>query len=143
MISHKQESFSKYKKEDLYNLAIDVLSYPKFLPWCAATRIVKENGEEITADMVISFAGFQEKYTSLITKTDDSILTKAISGPFDILESSWKFTELENGTKIEFSINFQFKSRIMGRFAKLFFDKALKKIVDSFEKRADYLYGKK
>lgn len=143
MISHKHESFSKYTKEELYDLVLDVLAYPKFLPWCAATRIIKKDDKEITADMVISFIGFQEKYTSLIIKDRDAIFTKAVDGPFNVLESSWKFTRLESSTKIEFSINFEFKSKIMGKFAKLFFDKALKKIVDSFEKRADYLYGKK
>src|SRR5687767_8649473 len=95
------ETISAYSIDQLYNMILDIESYPKFLPWCAAARIIKKEDEEILADLVISFSGFREKYTSRITPTPPNmnsnqaiIEVNLIEGPFKFLKNNWVLTDL-------------------------------------------------
>ncbi|MFV9923317.1 MAG: SRPBCC family protein, partial [Rickettsia conorii subsp. raoultii] len=56
-----------YKPQELFDLVWDVKSYPKFLPWCSASRIISENNQEVIAELVIQLKGFSEKYNSRVT----------------------------------------------------------------------------
>ena len=38
---HSEERILPHSPEAIFNLVADVESYPDFLPWCTATRILK------------------------------------------------------------------------------------------------------
>ncbi|MBN8827581.1 MAG: type II toxin-antitoxin system RatA family toxin [Sphingobacteriia bacterium] len=149
MPERKLHRISPYSVEQLYTLVLDIESYPEFIPWCTASRILSYNDKEIIADLVIGFSGFREKYTSKVTKTPYSsdtkqakVIVELMEGPFTHLDNFWVFTETENGTIIDFDISFKFNSKILEKVIGIMFEKALFKMIDSFEKRADQLYGK-
>ncbi len=113
MVERRFVKQSVHTIEQLYNLALDVKSYPKFLPWCTASRVIEDTDTEMIADLVISFSGFREKYKSKILKYPfdkekniAQISVNLVEGPFEFLQNEWKFKELDNGmTSIEFYIN--------------------------------------
>ncbi|WP_392506034.1 type II toxin-antitoxin system RatA family toxin [Rickettsia sp. 2024-CO-Wats] len=130
-----------YKPQELFDLVWDVKSYPKFLPWCSASRIISENNQEVIAELVIQLKGFSEKYNSQVTSeiTDDGIYlinTVAISGPFEYLKSTWQFVPCTTGTKLKFFIDFKMKSVILDKFIGTYFTKATEKMIIAFERRA-------
>lgn len=141
MPSFQQIKTLPYKPQELFNLVWDIESYPKFLPWCIASRIISGNSEEVVADLVIQLKGFSESYRSHVTNkvTNDGkylINTSAISGPFKYLNSTWQFIPSFAGTEIKFCIDFKMKSIIFEKLIGTYFIKATEKMIEAFERRA-------
>ena len=134
----------------MFDLVMDVEKYPQFLPWCLAAKITKrfpakEFRDHLEADLAISFKGFTQKYSSDIraSKTIDNeflISVAAIDGPFKSLVNSWQFKDISGGCEIEFFIDFEFRSMILGKMIGMIFEKATSKMIDAFEKRAQEIY---
>jgi coenzyme Q-binding protein COQ10 len=141
MPNFQQVKILPYAAQELFKLVLDVQSYPEFLPWCKAARIISESDDHIIAELVIQAKGFSDKYQSKITPkiiSEDiySIQVEAISGPFKYLNNLWLFSKQGNSTKIEFSIKFEMKFTLLNKLIELFFADATSKIIDAFEKRA-------
>lgn len=132
-----------YDAKQLFDLVLDVESYPEFIPWCEASRIISKSNTEIIAELVIRLKAFTEKYqSSIIFNSSEQLFTievEAISGPFKYLKNSWKFSKIDTGTKVEFFIDFQMKFTILDNLIGIFFGEATKKMIDAFEKRAQAL----
>lgn len=141
MPSFEQIKVLPYQPQKLFDLVLDVESYPKFLPWCSASRIISENNQEVIAELVIQLKGFSEKYNSRVTTeiTDDGIYlinTVAISGPFEYLRSTWQFVPCTAGTELKFFIDFKMESVILDKLIGTYFTKATEKMIVAFENRA-------
>ncbi len=143
MRTHSEEITLPYTLEQLYQLVADVEKYPEFIPWCVAVRVREKDGKSALADLVVGFKGITENYTSRVHFNDNEINVEYISGPFSVLENSWKFTKVEGGTKIDFYIKFQFKSGLLQALIGGLFEKACHKMVTAFTLRAKELYGQK
>ena len=137
-----------YSAQQMFDLVADVARYPEFLPWTAAARIrsVREvaGGQEMLADLVISFKVFRERFGSKVTLlgADMRILTEYIDGPFKHLKSVWAFKDLpEGGCEVAFEVDFEFKNAILDGIIGLVFNEAMTRVVRAFETRADKLYG--
>ncbi|MBJ3762901.1 type II toxin-antitoxin system RatA family toxin [Maribius pontilimi] len=149
MPSHHETRKLPYSAQQMFNLVADVESYPKFLPWTAAARIRERretpDGEVLKADLVISFKVFRERFGSRVVLHRDTmqIDTEYVEGPFKHMNSTWNFKDLGSGCEVRFHVDFEFKSRILGSAANMFFNDAMQRIVRAFERRADALYGSK
>ena len=132
----------------MFDLVADIRRYPEFLPWCKALRVRSEETDEqgrgvITADMVARFKGFEERFTTRVTLDKPSLAIDVayIDGPFKRLVNAWRFQPLESGSRVDFDIDFEFRSRVLQLLAKTMMEKALLKLSDAFVHRADALYG--
>ena len=162
MPAHTEQQFSPYTPQQLFDLVADIEKYPEFLPWCRAARIISrsvipaqagilsedshlrgnDNKEEFLGELVISFAHITESYTSRVTlSTPHSIDVVMVKGPFEYLTNKWKFTPIENGTRIDLALDFKFRSRILEKLIGSLFSKATNKMAGAFKKRADELYS--
>lgn len=147
MPRHIEQQFSPYTPQQLFDLVADIEKYPVFLPWCRAARVVQRGKNEFLGELVICFAHISERYTSrvaLVAPVGDSvgsIEVNMVSGPFEHLTNSWKFTPVDGGTRIDFLLDFKFRSRILEKLIGSLFSKATAKMVTAFKHRADELYG--
>ncbi|GAA6165170.1 type II toxin-antitoxin system RatA family toxin [Pelagimonas sp. KU-00592-HH] len=147
MPTHSETRTLPYTAQQMYDLVGDVASYPKFLPWCAASRIrsVTDEGDAkvMLADLVISFKVFRERFGSRVTlkDTEKSIITEYLDGPFKYLKSTWDFKDVEGGCDVSFYVDFEFKSAILQGVIGVVFNEAMHRIVRAFEQRAAALYG--
>ena len=135
-------------KENLIKMVMDIEKYPEFIPWCLNGKIHtindKGNKIEIIADLTIGKNFFNETYKSFVIyeKSSDTISVSNIDGPLKHLENKWFFKEKGNNSEVNFYIDFELKNKILNLFMTKFFDIGLKKIADSFEKRALKLFKK-
>ena len=135
-------------KENLIKMVMDIEKYPEFIPWCLNGKIHtindKGNKIEIIADLTIGKNFFSETYKSFVIyeKSSDTISVSNIDGPLKHLENKWFFKEKGNNSEVDFYIDFELKNKILNLFMTKFFDIGLKKIADSFEKRALKLFKK-
>jgi coenzyme Q-binding protein COQ10 len=143
MPAHSQHHHSPYTPPQLFDLVADVEQYPKFLPWCRAARVIERKENEFLGELVISFANLTESYVSRVKlKPYESIDVEMVSGPFEYLINRWHFTPEGEGTKIDFLVDFKFRSRILEKMIGPLFAKATAKMIDAFNQRADSLYKK-
>ena len=128
------------------NVIMDVEKYPEFLPWCSQAIILEQNHDFIIAQLNIKFQNFEESYISKTTieETTDGVIkikTTSISGPFQNLLSVWELKSSDKLTKVNFSIDFCFKSQILNVVIGTIFRAASKKMIASFESRVKKLHS--
>ena len=146
MTSHAEIKYLPYTAKEMFDLVADISAYPEFLPWCVAARVRKElqKGEvkQIEADLVISFKVFREKFGSrvLLDASNYIIETDYIDGPFRYMHSVWSFENCEEGCKVKFDVDFEFKNAMLQSIIGLVFNDAMQRIVRAFERRASDLY---
>ena len=132
-----------YTPEQLFDIVADIERYPEFLPWCVATRIRAREGNVITADVVIGFKMFRERFTTRdVLDRPRRIDVTYHEGPFKYLNNHWLFEPVGEGScDLDFYIDFEFKTRLLQMAVGALFNEAVKVMVSSFEKRAKALYG--
>ena len=149
MPTHSETRRLPYTAEQMYDLVADVARYPEFLPWCSAARIrsvVPEGEAEVmTADLVISFKVFRERFTSRVElhSAARKIDTEYLDGPFRYMKSNWSFQDVEGGCDVSFHVDFAFRNMILQKMIGVVFNEAMQRIVRAFEERAVALYGSK
>ncbi|AKM10059.1 type II toxin-antitoxin system RatA family toxin [Croceicoccus naphthovorans] len=132
-----------YSAEQMFDLVADVAKYQKFLPWVVATRVRSDSETEMVADMMVGFKALREKFTSKVHKERPTrIVVEYVDGPLNHLENSWHFEPLGPGRcRIDFCVDFTFRSAVFETMAGAYLDRAFRKMVGAFETRAGELYG--
>jgi coenzyme Q-binding protein COQ10 len=128
---------------NLFNLVSDVNKYPEFLPWCKGARVKNIRDNVFDADLIIGFKIYKEIYSSRIylDNVNNKILVEYKDGPFEHLENSWVFNKNNNGCKVEFMVDFKFKSIFLQTIMETLFSEAVRRMVKAFENRANQLYS--
>jgi coenzyme Q-binding protein COQ10 len=142
MPTHAEQRVLPYTPEQLFALVADVERYPEFLPWCVGARIRERQPQLIIADLIIGFRVFRERFTSRVALTPPRRIDVTYTeGPFRYLNNHWIFDPAPGGCRLDFFVDFEFKSRILQRVIELFFHEAVRRMVAAFEARARHLYG--
>lgn len=144
MITVVQKSaLVKFSAQQMFDLVDDIESYPKFLPWCSGSRILKREGDIVEGQIDIAKAGFHKSFTTR-NRIDrgGKIQISLLDGPFKSLEGFWSFMPLrEDASKISLDLEFE----ISGVLANLAFGPVFNQIcntmVTSFTQRAKAIYG--
>lgn len=148
MTTHSESRVLPYTADLMYAVVAGVEKYPEFLPWCVDLRVLSteraKNRDVLRAEMLVGFGALRERYTSRVVldataRTVDVVQTE---GPFRQLESHWRFTPEGEGCRVDFSIAFEFKSRLLDAVAGKAFEHAVLKMADAFEARARTLSEK-
>jgi coenzyme Q-binding protein COQ10 len=135
----------RFPPEQMFALVADVERYPDFLPWCLSTRILGRDAPDLLrVGMTVGFGPARDSYTSLVKLSSPSeIGVESLDGPFRELHTRWRFDPASHGgTEVGFEIAFAFRSRLLQAMIGTVFDEAARRMVRSFEKRAETLYGK-
>jgi len=142
MPTHAEKRLLPYTREQLFDLVADVERYPEFLPWCLGARVRERTATTITADLLIGFKMVRERFTSrVVLDRPRRIDVSYARGPFRHLNNHWRFSPAAGGCRIDFFVDFEFKSRLMQRVIEMLFGEAVRRMVAAFEKRARELYG--
>ena len=142
MPRHSETRALPYSAEQMFDLVADIGRYDEFLPWVQATRIVGREGNVVTADLVVGFKMIRERFTSRVTlDRPGRIHVDYVSGPLRYLKNDWAFRDAAGGCEIDFTVDFEFRSRLFEGLAGVFFGEAFRRMVASFEGRARVVYG--
>ncbi len=144
---HSETRTVPYTDELMYRVVADVEHYPKFLPWVVALRVLSREQagscEVLIAEMSVGYGALREKYTSrvILDPAARGIDVTQTTGPFKQLENHWRFTPQGQGCKIDFSLVYEFRNRVLNAVAGAAFGKVYVKMADAFEARAKSLSG--
>ncbi|MBF0424861.1 MAG: type II toxin-antitoxin system RatA family toxin [Magnetococcales bacterium] len=142
MSRHQVNAVVPYTPRQMYDLVVDMDSYPQFLPWCVQARKYDITPTQFTAEMTIAFKGLRETFRTIDTLVPGrSIRISLLSGPFKHLQNSWDFIAVPEGTRIEFSIDFKFSNKLLSVAMGPLFGNVTQRMVTAFRQRADVVYG--
>lgn len=137
-----------YTPDQLFALVGDVARYPDFVPWITSMRTWNQRAlsqglDTLDAEAGVGFSFLRERFATRVRRDADAkqIDVALLSGPFRKLTNRWRFVEDPQGTRIEFDIDFQFKSRLLEGLLKANFHHAVDRLMGCFEDRAKALYG--
>ena len=136
-----------YSARQMFDLVADVERYPEFLPLCEslALRSREEVGERtvLVAVMVAGYHAIRESFTTRVVLVPDEhkVLVEYLDGPFRRLENRWLMRPAPGGCEIEFFIDYELKSLMLGMLVGAVFDKAFRRFTEAFEARARQVYG--
>jgi coenzyme Q-binding protein COQ10 len=133
----------------MFDLVADVEKYPLFLPMCTGLRVRRRQtdaagNDVLVAEMSVGYKAIRESFTSRVTldRPNQKILVEYIDGPFSHLENVWTFRDTgEAASNVDFAIDYEFRSRMLGILMGGLFDAAFRKFAEAFERRADIVYG--
>ncbi|WP_137133944.1 type II toxin-antitoxin system RatA family toxin [Rhizobium sp. FKY42] len=136
----------RHSPENMFALVADVEKYPQFLPLCEAlsvrSRKERDGKTLLIADMTVGYKAIRETFTTqvLLNPAELVIDVKYIEGPFKYLDNQWRFRDSPEGCIVDFLIDYEFKSRILGAVMGSMFDRAFRMFAEAFEARADKVY---
>jgi len=137
----------RHSADQMFDLVGDVEHYPAFVPMCERLSIRRrtpgENGVvTLLADMSIGYKLVRETFTTRVRldRPNLRIDVSYVDGPFSHLENRWTFLAQDAGCDVQFFIDYAFRSRAFGMLAGAVFETVFRKMVQSFEARADQVY---
>jgi ribosome-associated toxin RatA of RatAB toxin-antitoxin module len=145
MTSLSKSALVPYSPAEMFALVDDVERYPEFLPWCNGAEVLRRSGDEVRASISLSKGGVDKIFTTCNrTQKNKMIEMRLEEGPFKHLHGYWRFEPLgEAGCKVSLDLEFEFSSRVLGMMIGPVFNQVANSLVDSFQKRAVDLYGRR
>ncbi|WAK03652.1 type II toxin-antitoxin system RatA family toxin [Methylobacter sp. YRD-M1] len=139
----EKSALVKFSAQQMFDLVNDIEAYPRFLPWCGGSRILKREGDIIEAELLISKGGFKKSFSTR-NKIDEGgrITVSLLEGPFSYLEGTWDFMPLrEDASKISLNLEFEMPGVLASLAFGAVFNQICNTMVSSFTQRAKEIYG--
>lgn len=133
-----------YAQQQMFDLVADVGAYPEFLPFCTKTEIHENSETHMIADMHIGYKGFTGAFQSNVTKDSPHTLKiEQTHGSLKYLHSTWSFKSqpLQTSSFIEFTIDFEPKSWLLGKILPPLLNEMGNVMIQSFLNRAAIIYA--
>ncbi len=148
MAVHTLTRILPYAPDQLAALVADVHAYPDFVPWVTSMRVwnEREEAEGVTlldAEAGVGFAFLKERFSTWVRhdRNAHKVEVGLIRGPFKHLKNRWAFFPHPDGTRLEFMIDFAFRSPILDAMLRANFDRAVDSLIRKFEAEAARRYG--
>lgn len=99
----------------MYALVNDVASYPEFLPWCRASKVLDSSPEHMRASLELARGGVAKWFTTANRLVPGrSIAIELESGPFKALGGTWTFEPIgADGCKVSLDMAFEFDGMLL------------------------------
>jgi len=147
-VRHSVTRVLPYQPRQLFEMVGDVESYPQFVPWITGMRVWNRRDDEagggsLDAEAAVQFAVLKERFSTRVRRdaAAGEITVSLISGPFQHLVNRWRFRDDPEGTRVDFQIDFEFKSKTLTKLLSANFHHAVERLMQCFEGRARELYG--
>jgi len=142
MTTISKSALVPYSAAEMYALVDDIESYPKFLPWCTASRVLSRNEDEVRAEIDLARSGIQKSFTTCNRLQKNKMIEiRLIEGPFRHLEGFWRFHILAGeNCKVTLDMDFEFSNKLIDMVFGPVFNQITNSLVDAFCKRATDVY---
>ena len=149
MPSFRSARVVRHSPEQMFDLVADCDKYPEFLPLCVGMK-VRPRGQDgagnpiVLAEMEVGYKAIRERFATRNTLDRNAmkITVEYVEGPFSRLRNVWNFLPDPLGCRVEFYIDYEFKSRLLAALMGSLFDQVFRTFASAFEARADKIYGK-
>ncbi|MGZ4970558.1 MAG: type II toxin-antitoxin system RatA family toxin [Methylobacter sp.] len=139
----QKSALVKFSAQQMFDLVNDIEAYPKFLPWCNGSRIIKREDNIVEAELLISKGGFEKSFATRNKIEQGRRMTVSLlNGPFSHLDGVWDFIPLrEDASKISLDLEFEMSGKLASLAFGAVFNQICNTMVSSFTARAKAIYG--
>jgi coenzyme Q-binding protein COQ10 len=145
---HRLTRILPYEPAQLAELVADVGAYPDFVRWVTSMRTwnAREEAPGVTlldAEAKVGFSFLNETFSTWVRhdRNAPKVEVGLLRGPFRHLKNRWEFFPHPEGARLEFMIDFAFKSRMLDAMLHANFERAVGALIGSFEAEAKRRYG--
>lgn len=126
----------------MYALVEDIEAYPGFLPWCTQAVVHERRPEATRATLTLRVGALGHSFTTQNdNRPGEAIDMRLVEGPFRRFHGRWRFVPLSaQACRIEFTLEYEFSSRALGRLLAPLFDGIADSTVEAFVRRAANVY---
>lgn len=135
----KRSVLVPYSVESMFDLIEHAESYPEFLPWCTAARILERGDDWVAARIEFSYLRFRFGFqTRNAKRRPEWLQVRLVEGPFRRFEGDWRLTPLgDQGCKINFDLAYEISDGLLDKIAAPAVDFVSRSMMDAFVKRAE------
>ena len=140
-----------FSAEQVFAIASDVAHYREFLPLVKRSVVrnvskLDDGRQTFEGELTIAYKklSVEEVMASFVTvdPSNFTVTAESSQGPVKRLVSEWRIVPTGEGrSDINFSVDYELKSRTLQFVLSGMFDMAVRKIMTAFEERARQLYG--
>jgi len=143
MTSINRSALVEYSAQQMFDLVNDIEHYPKFMQGCISAKVLSQSDTELVGELRLSKAGISQQFTTKnMLHRPERIDMSLVEGNFTQFTSQWLFDALTtNACKLSLSMEFEFKSGLMGFAAEKLFSNSANNLVDAIVQRAHEVYG--
>lgn len=143
MTTVRKSALVRFPAQLMFELVADIESYPKFLPWCRSSRVLRRADNLVEAELEIARGGFHKTFaTRNVVLGSREIRLSLLEGPFEYLEGVWTFTPLrEDASKISLELEFEMSGKLANLAFGAIFNQICNTMVGAFSERAKTIYG--
>ena len=133
----------EHSAAEMYALVDGIEAYPEFLPWCAQAVVHERKPGATRATLTVGLHGLRHSFTTQNqNRPGEAIDMRLVQGPFRRFHGEWRFVPLgEHACRIEFTLQYEFSSRTLGRLLAPLFDGIADSMVEAFVRRAAELHA--
>jgi ribosome-associated toxin RatA of RatAB toxin-antitoxin module len=127
----------------MFDLVAAVEAYPQFLPWCGGSQVHERTLHRMVATVGIDYRGIRQSFTTENELHSPHRIGMTLrEGPFSRLDGLWHFHTLRHDAcKVEFRLDYAFKSGLLGQALVPVFDHIARSFVDAFVRRAEVVFA--
>lgn len=143
MASVSKSALVYHSAQEMFELVRDVDAYPEFLPWCHSSRILREEPNQICAEIVVARLGIRQTFSTCNKfRQNEWMELELQDGPFKYLRGRWSFLPLRpDACKVALDLDFEFSGALIDRAFGAIFNQIANTMVDAFCRRGDEVYG--
>ncbi len=140
-----------FAARQLYDLALDIESYPAFVPLCKRAELTEPESQDdgtIAMDSLLIFRfrkfGIYEEFRSRVTADPENltIISEADGAPFKSFRAVWSFADVgAQAAEASIDVAYQFRSRALGMLLSRGSGVTNQGLIDAWENRAHEIYG--
>lgn len=134
----------EHSASQMYALVEAIEDYPSFLPWCAGAEVHERHPGRTRATVTASLGAVKQSFTTdNHNRPGEGIKMRLVAGPFRRFAGEWRFVPLgERASRLEFTLQYEFAGRALGRLLAPLFDRIADSMVDAFVRRAEEVYAR-
>lgn len=131
-----------FSAEQMFALVNGIEDYPKFLPWCGGTQVLKREENRVVASIEINYHGVKHAFTTEnVNEPPTLIKITLVEGPFRHLDGTWTFKPLRaDACKVQLDLHYEFSSKLLEKVIGPVFNVIANNMVEAFCKRAEEVY---
>ena len=102
MKSSNREEIIEHNAKELFDIVLDIESYPYFIPWCSAMKVHSKSDKEIYADMIVWYKYFMPQKQAIRLDSCFGVLKAYVDigsrfgGPLGVhLASTWRPNDIQ------------------------------------------------
>jgi coenzyme Q-binding protein COQ10 len=145
MPSHSASRILPWSREQLFDLAADVESYPDYVPGWISARIIERTDRHLRVEQRLGWNLLRQPFVSTAElERPERITVHSDDGPFRCLRLEWRFEAVGlQRCRVSLSIDLQLNSSFLEPMVNSLFNLAAADIISRFEIRAHTIYERK